>query len=58
MSENNIDKSLLAREANEQLAAILRSSEMILAGAYEEQARILNEAERNPRTRPGAKPCS
>ena len=40
-----IDKSLLAaREANEQLANIKADSEMILAKAYEEQARILNEA--------------
>ena len=40
-----IDKSLLAaREANEQLANIKADSEMILAKAHEEQARILNEA--------------
>ena len=39
-----IDKSLLAaREANEQLAN-KADSEMILAKAHEEQARILNEA--------------
>ena len=36
-----IDKSLLAaREANEQLANIKADSEMILAKAHEEQARI------------------
>ena len=39
-----IDKSLAAREANEQLANIKADSEMILAKAHEEQARILNEA--------------